>query len=59
MDLERLGRAEAAKGFLDEAIGKPADDHFPTSLLHHYVALRAYIRAKVACLRVNREMKSS
>jgi aminoglycoside phosphotransferase family enzyme len=50
MDLERLGRPEAGMQFLD-AYQKSAEDQFPSSLLHHYVALRAYVRAKVACLR--------
>ncbi len=51
MDLERLGRAAEAKQFLN-AYQELAGDPFPDSLLHHYVALRAYVRAKVACLRV-------
>jgi aminoglycoside phosphotransferase family enzyme/predicted kinase len=51
MDLERLGRAGAGRQFLDD-YQEFAEDQFPTSLVHHYVASRAYIRAKVACLRV-------
>jgi aminoglycoside phosphotransferase family enzyme/predicted kinase len=50
MDLERLGRAEAGNRFLED-YQEVAGDRFSASLLHHYVALRAYIRAKVACLR--------
>lgn len=51
MDLERLGDAAAASAFLDtyvELTGDPA----PAALRHHYVAYRAFVRAKVACLRV-------
>jgi aminoglycoside phosphotransferase family enzyme/predicted kinase len=51
MDLERLGRVEAANQFLDD-YQEFAEDPFPASLVHHYVGLRAYIRSKVACLRV-------
>ena len=51
MDLERLGRADAAEQFLDH-YQDCAKDRFPVALIHHYVAARAYIRAKVACLRV-------
>jgi aminoglycoside phosphotransferase family enzyme len=51
MDLERLGRDEAAKRFLAD-YQELADDPFPASLVHHYIAMRAYVRAKVACLRV-------
>jgi aminoglycoside phosphotransferase family enzyme/predicted kinase len=50
MDLERLGRPELATRFLDayvEFSGDPA----PVSLRHHYIAYRAFVRAKVACLR--------
>ena len=51
MDLERLGRTESAKRFID-AYRELTDDQFPESLLHYYIALRAYVRAKLACLRV-------
>jgi uncharacterized protein len=50
MDLERLGADDLAGQFLDwyvEFSGDPA----PTSLRHHYVAYRAFVRAKVGCLR--------
>jgi aminoglycoside phosphotransferase family enzyme/predicted kinase len=50
MDLERLGAPELAARFVDdyrEFSGDPA----PASLVHHYVAYRAQVRAKVACLR--------
>lgn len=50
MDLERLGRPDLATAFLDayvEFSGDPA----PVALRHHYVAYRATVRAKVACLR--------
>ena len=50
MDLERLGRLDAADEFVRryEAHSGRA---LPRSLLHHYIALRAYVRAKVECLR--------
>jgi aminoglycoside phosphotransferase family enzyme/predicted kinase len=50
MDLEYRGAAELAARFLDwyaEFAGDPA----PPALRHHYVAYRAVVRAKVACLR--------
>ncbi|HEY9522964.1 MAG TPA: AAA family ATPase [Thermopolyspora sp.] len=50
MDLERLGAPRLAEVFLHwytEFSGDPA----PSSLWHHYVAYRAFVRAKVACLR--------
>jgi len=50
MDLERLGRVEAAIRFLGD-YQELADDRFPPTLVHHYLACHAYVRAKVACLR--------
>ena len=50
MDLERLGRPELAErllGWYAEFSGTPQ----PPSLAHHYIAYRAYVRAKVACIR--------
>ncbi len=50
MDLERLGAPEPAGYFLAryaEYSGDPA----PPSLLHHYVAYRAFVRAKVAFIK--------
>jgi len=50
MDLEHLGVPEMAARFLAwyvDFVGDPA----PPSLLHHYLAYRAFVRAKVACLR--------
>lgn len=50
MDLERLGTPDLAARFLDwyrEFSGHP----HPTSLAEHYVAYRAHVRSKVACLR--------
>jgi aminoglycoside phosphotransferase family enzyme len=52
MDLERLGRGDAARFFLSryrEASGDP----MPESLVHYYCASRAYVRAKVCCLRTS------
>lgn len=53
MDLERLGAPEQAAAFVGwyaEFCGDPA----PPSLRHHYVAYRAFLRAKIACLQQDR-----
>lgn len=50
MDLERHGRPDLAGHFLGcyaDFSGDPA----PASLRHHYIAYRAFVRAKVACVR--------
>lgn len=49
MDLEHLGSAEAGRAFLDAYLRVSEDDP-PGSLVHHYIAYRAFMRAKVACL---------
>ncbi len=50
MDIERLGRPDLARRFLDR-YAEFAADPAPVALRHHYVAYRAVVRAKVACLR--------
>ncbi|MER7542925.1 AAA family ATPase [Spirillospora sp. NPDC127506] len=50
MDLERLGAPELADYFLRTYTDFAADPA-PSSLRHHYIAYRAFVRAKVACLR--------
>ena len=50
MDLERLGRPDLAARFLAEVQALELDDA-PSSLAHHYVAYRAHVRAKIACIR--------
>ena len=50
MDLERLGRPGAANRLLSD-YQQLAGDPFPETMVHHYCASRAYVRAKVACLR--------
>jgi uncharacterized protein len=50
MDLERLGRADLAGRFLDRYRERAGDD-WPASLEHLYIAYRALVRVKVACLR--------
>ncbi|MEO5876713.1 MAG: AAA family ATPase [Streptosporangiaceae bacterium] len=50
MDLERLRAAGSARTFLD-AYAEFSADPAPAALRHHYVAYRAFVRAKVACLR--------
>ena len=49
MDLERLGAPELARQFADW-YADFAGDAAPASLRHHYVAYRAFVRAKVACI---------
>jgi aminoglycoside phosphotransferase family enzyme/predicted kinase len=58
MDLERLGAPHLATRFLDdyrEFSGETA----PASLAHHYIAYRAHVRTKVACLRWAQEEPGS
>jgi aminoglycoside phosphotransferase family enzyme len=50
MDLERLDRPDLAEAWLDDYVEFSADPA-PSALRHHYVAYRAFVRAKVACLR--------
>lgn len=50
MDLERLDAPELASRFL-AAYRELSGESHPASLEDHYVASRAHIRAKVACLR--------
>ncbi|MGZ6884588.1 MAG: bifunctional aminoglycoside phosphotransferase/ATP-binding protein [Acidimicrobiia bacterium] len=50
MDLERLGRPDLSSAFLAWYREFSAETH-PDSLAHHYVAYRAHVRSKVACLR--------
>ncbi|HUZ87579.1 MAG TPA: AAA family ATPase [Candidatus Baltobacterales bacterium] len=50
MDLERLGSPPLARAFLSSYAEFSAESH-PESLLHHYIAYRAHVRAKVACIR--------
>jgi aminoglycoside phosphotransferase family enzyme/predicted kinase len=54
MDLERLGATELARQFSDWYVGY-SNDQAPTSLRHHYVAYRAFVRAKVACIRCGQQ----
>lgn len=50
MGLEELG-ADAAARRLVATWSQQVGDHAPASLFHHYVAYRAFVRAKVGCLR--------
>jgi aminoglycoside phosphotransferase family enzyme/adenylate kinase family enzyme len=50
MDLERLGAGELAERFTGWYI-EYSGDSAPVSLRHHYTAYRAFVRAKVSCLR--------
>lgn len=49
MDLEQLGAPEAATFFLAE-YSEYSGDPAPPSLRHHYVAYRAFVRAKVSLI---------
>ena len=51
MDLERLGHPAAAARFL-RYHGEFTTEHHPASLAHFYIAYRAHVRAKVACIRI-------
>lgn len=50
MDIERLAGSELARRFVSWYREFAGENH-PGSLAHHYVAYRAQVRAKVACLR--------
>ena len=50
MDVERLGGADLARGFLD-AYAEHSGETWPESLEDFWVAQRALVRAKVACIR--------
>ncbi|HVM67169.1 MAG TPA: AAA family ATPase [Acidimicrobiales bacterium] len=49
MHLERLGAVQASADLL-AWYGEFAADHWPASLAHFFIAYRAQVRAKVACL---------
>ncbi|MFF3890076.1 AAA family ATPase [Streptomyces sp. NPDC001914] len=49
MDLEQLGAPQAAAHFL-ACYGEYSGDPAPPSLWHHYVAYRAFVRAKVTLI---------
>lgn len=50
MDLEARGHPALASRLL-HWYREFADEHHPQSLWHHYVAYRAHVRSKIACLR--------
>jgi aminoglycoside phosphotransferase family enzyme/predicted kinase len=50
MDLEHIGRHDLAYAFL-ERYSESSRSAWPSSLAHLYIAQRALVRAKVACLR--------
>lgn len=52
MDLDRLGRPELAERFVGW-YAEFAADAGPASLRHHYVAYRAFVRAKVSAIRAD------
>lgn len=50
MDMHRLAGWQAAEQLM-RWYQEFSNEHHPASLAHHYVAYRAHVRAKVACLR--------
>ncbi len=58
MDLERLGRADLAEGFL-AAYRAASGDTWPSSLAHHHIAYRAQVRAKVSAIRAEQGVPDS
>lgn len=50
MDLDRLGAGGAARRLL-QSYAETSGDRPPTSLVHHFIAYRALVRAKVTALR--------
>ena len=58
MDLERLGYPDAARLFV-RAYERHSGHRLPPSLLHLHIGLRAYVRAKVACLRSEQDAADS
>jgi aminoglycoside phosphotransferase family enzyme/predicted kinase len=49
MDFERLGRPDLGRRLLDAYQELSAETH-PATLEHHYIAYRALVRCKIACL---------
>lgn len=58
MDLERLGAPDLARRFLDAYREFGAETH-PASAEHHWIAYRALVRCKVACLRAAQGMSEA
>lgn len=58
MDLEHRGHPREARWFLDQ-YRDLAGISWPSSLEHHYVAYRALVRSKVACLREQEGMPAA
>ncbi len=52
MDLERIGAPDLASRFLGWYREFSAET-YPMTLAHHYIAYRAHVRSKVACLRAS------
>jgi hypothetical protein len=50
MDIDHLGATGLARAFLDW-YAEFSGDTAPAALRHHYIAYRAFVRAKVGCLR--------
>lgn len=51
MDMHRLAGWQAAERLM-RWYQEFSNEHHPASLAHHYVAYRAHVRAKIACVRI-------
>jgi len=58
MDLDRLGRPDLAEDFLDD-YAEFSGDPSPAALRQHYIAYRAFVRTKVACLKYEQGDRSA
>lgn len=58
MDLERLGRPDLGRAFLDR-YRHHGGDSWPASLSHHHIAYRAQVRAKVSAIRAGQGVAGS
>jgi aminoglycoside phosphotransferase family enzyme/predicted kinase len=58
MDLERIGARASAKEFMELYAEFSSESH-PDSLVHHYIAYRAHVRAKVACIRHEQGLRAA
>ncbi len=54
MDLERIAGSPQTQALMTY-YAEYSNEHHPESLSHHYIAYRAHVRAKVACLRLAQE----
>lgn len=58
MDMHRLAGPDVAEQLM-RWYQEFSNEHHPPSLAHHYVAYRAHVRAKIACLRIGHDDDAS